>query len=91
MSPPYHVVIIVNQTVFRFENENMCPKLCRSTYEERRLTSEEKAMKSKRVKHCKRRQRDDMPSIPFKDDHGVIVTENRRKIPDRRSYNIDTE
>ena len=68
-----------------FTNENMRPKLISSAYEGRKITSEDKAMKSKRANYAKRRQVDDAPSFPFKDDHGVTVTENRRKVPDRRA------
>ena len=68
----------------------MRPKLISSAYEGRKITSEDIAMKSKRATFSKRRQRDDAPSFPFMDDHGVTVTEDRRKIPDRRIHNTQT-
>ncbi|MBD3619574.1 MAG: hypothetical protein HUJ28_08880 [Chromatiales bacterium] len=30
-----------------------------------------------------------MPALPFTDSHGVLVTRDRRHIPDRRVSNID--
>ena len=61
-----------------------------STYEEREKNKGEKRVKTRR-EFGKRRQNDDMPSFPFMDDHGVLVKENRRKIPDRRIAQITPE
>jgi hypothetical protein len=47
-------------------------------------------MKNRRAKYDKRRQRYEMPTVPFMDDHGVMVSENRRKLPDRRKGNTQT-
>jgi len=48
-------------------------------------------MRTRRAKFSKRRQREDMPRVPFKDSHLATVTECRRKIPDRRINNIQAE
>ncbi len=48
-------------------------------------------MKTKRAKFGQRRQNDVMPSVPFKDSRGVTIWECRRKIPDRRLNNIQSE
>lgn len=44
-----------------------------------------------RTRHCDRRQNEEMPITPFKDSKGVLVWECRRKTPDRRTGDIETE
>jgi len=57
-----------------------------------RIKAEELAyMKNKRVQVGGRRQKDDMPTVPFKDSHGATIKKCRRKIPDRRIKNIHAE
>lgn len=41
-------------------------------------------VKNKRSESAKRRQRKNMPRVPFKDSMGATIKECRRKIPDRR-------
>jgi hypothetical protein len=48
-------------------------------------------MKTRRAKFGKRRQAEDMPSVPFKDSMGVTIYECRRKISDRRLGNKEAE
>jgi len=48
-------------------------------------------MKNKRFQFGDRRQNNDMPGVPFKDSNGATINECRRKIPDRRIYNIQAE
>jgi hypothetical protein len=38
-----------------------------------------------------RRQNNDMLKVPFKDGNGTIIIECRRRIPDRRTGNIQAE
>ena len=51
---------------------------------ERIKTEERGTKKTKRSKFSKRRQRENMPRVPFKDSMGATINECRRKIPDRR-------
>ena len=55
---------------------------------ERIKAEERKQMKTRRAKFGKRRQREDMPRVPFKDSMGATINECRRKVPDRRLNNI---
>ena len=48
-------------------------------------------MKNKRFQFGDRRQNNDMLRVPFKDSNGATINECRRKIPDRRIYNIQAE
>ena len=48
-------------------------------------------MRDRRLQIIDRRQNNDMPIVPFKDSNGATITECRRKIPDRRIGNINTE
>jgi len=48
-------------------------------------------MRTKRSEFGKRRQNECMLRVPFKDSHGAIIKECRRKIPDRRLSNIQVE
>jgi hypothetical protein len=48
-------------------------------------------MKNKRFQFGDRRQTNDMPRVPFKDSNGATIKECRRKITDRRIYNIQAE
>jgi hypothetical protein len=48
-------------------------------------------MRNKRFQFGDRRQNDDMPRTPFKDSNGATIKECRRKIPDRRTNNIQAE
>ena len=48
-------------------------------------------MRNKRLLLDDRRQNNAMPRVPFKDSNGTTITESRRKIPDRRINNIQTE
>jgi hypothetical protein len=48
-------------------------------------------MRNKRSEFSNRRQKEDMPRVPFKDSNGVTITECRRKIPYRRIDNIQVE
>jgi len=41
-------------------------------------------MENRRFNFCDRRQRKDMPKIPFRDNRGVTNRENRRSISNRR-------
>ena len=45
----------------------------------------------KRAKLYKRRQREDMPRVPFKDSMGATINGDRRKNPDRRRGEIQAE
>lgn len=45
-------------------------------------------VKNKRSEFAKRRQRKNMPRVPFKDSMGATINECRRKIPDRRINSI---
>ena len=46
-------------------------------------------MDEKRIQQDDRRQNKKFLCLPFKDSNGVIITECRRKIPDRRISNIE--
>ena len=46
-------------------------------------------MDDRRTRHEDRRQNKNFLRVPFKDSNGVIITECRRKIPDRRISNIE--
>lgn len=48
-------------------------------------------MREKRSEASDRRHIKNMPRVPFKDSHGTTIKEGRRKIPDRRIGNIQTE
>ena len=48
-------------------------------------------MRLKRSLFRERRHSKNMPIVPFKGSHGATIWGCRRKIPDRRSYNIHTE
>jgi hypothetical protein len=48
-------------------------------------------MTNKRFQFGDRRQNNDMPRVPFKDSNGATINECRRKIPDRRTYNLHAE
>jgi hypothetical protein len=48
-------------------------------------------MINKRSEFGDRRQNGEMPIVPFKDSHGVIIKECRRKISGRRMNNIQGE
>ena len=48
-------------------------------------------MRNKRSEFSNRRQKEDMPGVPFKDSNGVAVKECRRKIPGRRMIMIQGE
>lgn len=48
-------------------------------------------MRHRRSLFREKRHNKDMPSVPFKDSHGATIWECRRKILDRRNYNIHTE
>lgn len=48
-------------------------------------------MDDKRAQVGNRRQNDDMPTVPFKDSNGATIKKCRRKIPDRRRNNMQTE
>ena len=48
-------------------------------------------MRNRRLQVSDRRQNGDMPSVPFKDSHGATIKECRRKIPDRRMFNMQVE
>lgn len=48
-------------------------------------------MDDKRTRRGDRRQKINMPRVPFKDSNGVTIKECRRKIPDRRIGNIEAE
>jgi len=48
-------------------------------------------MRDRRSELSNRRHKTDMPSVPFKDSNGATITECRRKIPDRRIANIQSE
>ena len=49
------------------------------------------AMGNKRLQFSERRYKEDMPRVPFKDSNGATITECRRRIPDRRIANIQSE
>jgi len=48
-------------------------------------------MKNKRRRNDDRRQNNGTPSFPFKDSSGATIRECRRRIPDRRTSNIQVE
>ena len=48
-------------------------------------------MRNKRSEFSNRRQEYVMPRTPFKDSNGATIKDCRRKIPDRRINNIQTE
>jgi len=48
-------------------------------------------MANKRFQFGDRRENSAMPRVPFKDSSGAIIKECRRKIPDRRVSNIQSE
>jgi hypothetical protein len=48
-------------------------------------------MINKRSEFGDRRYQEDMLRVPFKDSHGVMIKECRRKIPERRIGNIQAE
>ncbi len=48
-------------------------------------------MRNKKFKFSNRRQNKDFPGVPFKDSNGATIEYCRRKIPDRRINNIQSE
>jgi len=48
-------------------------------------------MENRSFQFSDRRQYKDMPKVPFKDSNGATIKVCRRKIPDRRLGNIQTE
>jgi hypothetical protein len=50
-----------------------------------------RAVEDKRTRIGDRRQKMDMPGVPFKDTKGVMVKQCRRKTPDRRAGSIHLE
>ena len=58
---------------------------------ERIKTGEQEKMRNRRSEFSNRRQKEDMPGVPFKDSNGVAVKECRRKIPGRRMIKIQGE
>jgi len=48
-------------------------------------------MRNKRLQFSERRYKEDMPKVPFKDSNGATIHECRRRIPDRRIANIQSE
>ena len=48
-------------------------------------------MENKRFQFGDRREKEDMPKVPFKDSNGVIIKECRRKLPCRRINRIQGE
>jgi hypothetical protein len=50
-----------------------------------------RTMNNKRSQRNERRQYTAMPRFPFKDSNGATIKECRRKIPDRRTGNIQVE
>jgi hypothetical protein len=48
-------------------------------------------MGNKRFQFGDRRQNSELPKVPFKDSNRATIKECRRKIPDRRLYNIQAE
>ena len=46
---------------------------------------------NKRFRLDDRRQNNVMPNVPFKDSNGSTIKESRRRIPDRRTANIQAE
>jgi len=51
----------------------------------------EGSMENRRFQFMDRRLGRAMPRIPFKDSKGAIIKANRRKIPNRRIYDINVE
>ena len=49
------------------------------------------AMRNRRLQFSDRRYKEDMPRVPFKDSNGATIHESRRRIPDRRIANIQSE
>lgn len=48
-------------------------------------------MDDRRTQLSDRRQKKDMPRVPFKDSNGATIKECRRKIPDRRIDSLQAE
>ena len=48
-------------------------------------------MRNKRSGFGNRRHKNDMPRVPFKDSNGATIKECRRKILDRRMFNMHVE
>jgi len=48
-------------------------------------------MRNRRSEFSNRRHQIAMPRVPFKDSNGATITESRRKIPDRRLCNMQSE
>jgi len=46
---------------------------------------------NKRIQLGDRRQKEDMPRVPFKDSNGATINACRRKLPDRRINSIHGE
>ena len=57
---------------------------------ERIKAEEREQVRNRRSEFSNRRHKVAMPRAPFKDSNGATITENRRKIPDRRISNIHT-
>jgi carbon storage regulator len=55
---------------------------------ERIKAEEREQMRNKRSEFSNRRQRNNMPGVPFKDCNGATIKECRRKILNRRIDNI---
>lgn len=48
-------------------------------------------IRNKRFQFGDRRQNENMPGVPFKDSNGATIKKCRRKIPDRRSGNLQAD
>jgi len=48
-------------------------------------------MPSRNFQVCDRRRSAAVPAIPFRDSKGLIIVEDRRKMPDRRLNTVQAE
>ena len=58
---------------------------------ERIKAEEREQMRNRRSELSNRRHEVVMPRFPFKDSNGATITDSRRKIPDRRINNIQSD
>ena len=49
------------------------------------------AMRNRRLQFSDRRYKEDMSKVPFKDGNGATIHESRRRIPDRRIANLQSD
>lgn len=53
-----------------------------------RIKAGERTLRNRRFLHGDRRRRSYLPAMPFKDSSGTTITEDRRKMPDRRMHGM---